>query len=135
RALFEAPTIARLAERVSEARESETASAPPLLPVSREGTLPLSFAQQRLWFLDQFEPGSPAYNIPIARRLIGPLDAAALEASLTELVRRHEALRTTFSAIDGVPCQVIHAPSALTLPVVDLTAVADGEREAETQRQ
>ena len=81
--------------------------APPLVAVAQRQDLPLSFAQQRLWFLDQLEPGSSAYNIPNAVRLSGKLDAIALERGLRELVRRHEALRTTFADMDGQPVQVI----------------------------
>src|SRR6185312_6625083 len=85
RSLFEAPTVAGLAERVEQALCSEPGmAAPPLLPVSREQDLPLSFAQQRLWFLDQLEPGTGAYNIPNAVRLNGKLDIAALEQSMQE---------------------------------------------------
>ena len=88
---------AELAERIGLARADESALAPPLVPVAREAHLPLSFSQQRLWFLDQFDPGSAVYNLPIALRLSGALDVSALERSLQEIVRRHEALRTTFT--------------------------------------
>ena len=99
RMLFEAPTVAALAERVEAARHGGRArSAPPIRRVERSGPLPLSFAQQRLWFLDQLEPGSPSYNIPLAVRLVGALDVPALERALDEVVRRHEVLRTTFAA-------------------------------------
>src|SRR5687767_15967976 len=74
--------------------------------VHRDGA-PLSFAQERLWFLDRLEPGSATYNIPAARRLGGALDESALERSLSEIVRRHEALRTVFAEVDGAPVQVI----------------------------
>ncbi|MEP0883299.1 amino acid adenylation domain-containing protein [Trichocoleus sp. ST-U3] len=93
--------------------------------------LPTSFAQARLWFLDQFEPGSPFYNIPAAVRLTGKLNIAALEQSLNEMVQRHEALRTTFAVEDGQPVQVIRASLTLNLPIVDLTALPASEREAE----
>ena len=71
------------------------------------GDAPLSFAQQRLWFLDQFEPGSVVYNIPAAVRLTGPLKVTALEQSLNEIVRRHDVLRATFPTVDAQPYQVI----------------------------
>ncbi len=101
RALFEARTVAELGGTHRTARSrGERSAIPPLTPVPRDaagGNLPLSFAQQRLWFLDQLEPVSPMYNIPVALRLAGPLDAAALARSFAEIVRRHEALRTTFA--------------------------------------
>src|SRR5262245_9554085 len=80
----------------------------PIRPQRRGAdALPLSFAQQRLWFLHQLEPGSAYYNIPAAIRLTGRLDVAALEQTLNELMRRHEALRTTFPTVEGRPVQVI----------------------------
>ncbi|MBZ4423313.1 non-ribosomal peptide synthetase, partial [Myxococcus sp. RHSTA-1-4] len=133
RELFESPTVAGLAARVDAlARDSgTTALAPPLVPVPRTGPLPLSFAQQRLWFLDRLEPGSPFYNMPSVLWLDGALDVGALERSLTELVRRHEVLRTTFA--DG-PVQVIHPPPHLSLPVVDLSSLPEASREDEARR-
>ena len=80
----------------------------------------LSFAQQRLWFLDQLEPGSTAYNMPTGLRLLGALNVAALERSFTEVVRRHEVLRTRIESVAGSPLQVIEAAEAVHLPVVDL---------------
>ncbi|RPI88777.1 MAG: non-ribosomal peptide synthetase, partial [Chloroflexi bacterium] len=80
---------------------------PVMVSVPRSGSLPLSFAQQRLWFLDQFEPGSTSYNIPGAVRLIGELNEAALQQTVNEIVRRHEVLRTSFGMLDGSPVQVI----------------------------
>ena len=97
RRLFEVPTVAGLAESIEAARQAgQNLLAPPILPVPRNGDLVLSFAQQRLWFFDQLEPGLSAYNIPAAVRLKGPLNLAALERSLNEIVKRHESLRTTF---------------------------------------
>ncbi|MGC1379232.1 MAG: condensation domain-containing protein, partial [Anaerolineales bacterium] len=95
---------------------------------------PLSFAQQRLFFLDQFEPGSVSYNIPIAVRLIGDINENALRRTLNEIVRRHEALRTTFTMIDGTPMQIIAGQLEMTLPVTDLTALSATERKAKAQR-
>jgi hypothetical protein len=91
--------------------------------------LPPSFAQQRLWLLEQLEPDRPAYNIPVAIRLMGVVDAAALEQSINEIVRRHEVLRTTFSAVDGQPLQVISSSLTLTVRQVDLVELPENERE------
>jgi amino acid adenylation domain-containing protein len=100
-------------------------------PKGREtNVFPLSFSQQRLWILDQLEPGNAAYNIPIAIRMQGNLQIAALEKSLAEIVRRHEPLRTAFIAIDGKPMQVIHPPEEIILPVVDLSVLPKSEQEA-----
>ena len=88
---------------------------------------PLSFSQQRLWFLDQYEPNSSVYNIPRALRLRG-LDVAALEQSLKEIVRRHEALRTTLSMLEAEPIQVIAPSVKVPLPVVDLTGILTAKK-------
>ncbi|MBE7553883.1 MAG: hypothetical protein HS126_22690 [Anaerolineales bacterium] len=98
------------------------------------GPWPLSFAQQRLWFLDQLEPGNSVYNIPKAFRLKGLLNVTAMEQSLTEMGRRHEILRTTFAAMDGQPVQIIAPDRVLTLPLVDLRKLPEVKREVETQR-
>ncbi|MBV8234189.1 MAG: hypothetical protein JO075_00670, partial [Acidimicrobiia bacterium] len=122
RALFEAPTVAGLAARLTEAERGED-TPPPIRPVPREGPPALSFAQERLWFLDQLEPGNPFYNVPIALSLKGPLDIVALERSLGEIVRRHEVLRTTFPAVDGRPVQVVADRWDMLLPVAELTGL------------
>ncbi|HEX2189474.1 MAG TPA: amino acid adenylation domain-containing protein, partial [Longimicrobiaceae bacterium] len=93
-------------------------------------TFPLSFAQQRLWFLDQWSPGSAAYNSPVALRLHGALDRVALERALAELVRRHEALRVVFLSLDGKPVQTVQPPAPVPLPLDDLAAVPEAGREA-----
>jgi amino acid adenylation domain-containing protein len=136
RALFEEPTVAGLAKRVEEDLKSGEGgvSAPPLRPAQRDGELPLSFAQERLWFLDQLEPESTAYNIPGAVRLSGLLDVAAMKASIDEVVRRHETLRTTFASVEGRGVQVIAPGLSLCLPVVDLQGLAEQEREREVLR-
>ena len=115
-------------------RGGQGLEAPPLERVERAERLPLSFAQQRLWFLDQLEPGSSFYNIPAAVRLRGVLNVAALERTLSEVVRRHEALRTHFMAEDGEPVQVIEAAAALPLEVLELSALEEEAREAEVLR-
>ncbi len=96
--------------------------------------LPTSYAQQRLWFLHRLEPNSPAYNIPAAFRLNGPVDVAALERSFQEIVGRHEALRTTFSFLDGEPKQII-APTAPSMSIVDLRSLRESERESKLRRR
>ncbi|WP_437630406.1 non-ribosomal peptide synthase/polyketide synthase [Sorangium sp. So ce854] len=139
RALFEAPTLAGLAERVEAARRAGAgAQRPPLVPAGRDGALPLSFAQQRLWFLAQLAPDSAFYNVAGAVRVEGPLDGAALEESFQEIVRRHEALRTTFAAVDGAPRQVIAPPDArarLPFERVDLRALPAPDRDAAVRRR
>ncbi|MCP4661925.1 MAG: AMP-binding protein, partial [bacterium] len=135
RKLFEASTPAELARIVRSARQQARGLAPPpLVPVGRDRELPLSFAQQRLWFLDQFEPGSAAYNMPNALRFSGAVNAARLEWIFNALVRRHEILRTTFPAVDGRPRQVIAPRLELPLPLADLRLLAEERREAEARR-
>jgi amino acid adenylation domain-containing protein len=128
RRLFETPTVAGLAAAVDRLRAEAAGSvAPPLTPVSRmpdeQGRvrLPLSFAQQRLWFLDQLEPGGSLYNIPSAVRLVGELDLDALRRTFDSLAARHESLRTTFETVDGKPLQVIAPPAPLPFDVIDLS--------------
>jgi hypothetical protein len=106
----------------------------PLTPILRDGNLPLSFAQQGLWFLDRLEPTNLAYNIPVACRLTGMLNISVLERSLNEIVRRHEVLRTTFSIVNEQPIQIIAPSLTLPLPVVDLRGVPETEREVEARR-
>ncbi|HVR95616.1 MAG TPA: amino acid adenylation domain-containing protein, partial [Thermoanaerobaculia bacterium] len=131
RQIFESPTLSGLAQAVRESREGR--QAPPIVQVPRDAELPLSFAQQRLWLLDQIEPGSLAYNIPTAVRLTGELPSGLLERTFAGIVRRHEALRTTFASREGRPVQVVTAPPGATgletieLPVVDLSEVGESE--------
>ncbi|HEX9937525.1 MAG TPA: amino acid adenylation domain-containing protein, partial [Longimicrobium sp.] len=135
RALFEGPTVAELAGRVEEMRRAGLPVLPPVVPVDRTGALPLSFAQERLWFIDRLEPGSAVYNLTMARRLGGVLDQAALERSLGEIVRRHASLRTVFAEADGSPVQVIAPFGGFTLPVDDLSGLAEADREAAVSRR
>ncbi|HEV7518863.1 MAG TPA: amino acid adenylation domain-containing protein, partial [Thermoanaerobaculia bacterium] len=135
RSLFEAPTVAAFARQVELAGGGR--QAPPLVPRRRAGAVPLSFAQERLWLIDQLQPGSAAYNMPAALRLRGRLDLAALAATFAELDRRHESLRTTFREADGQPVQEIHPaapPSPQTLPRVDLAGLPGPRREGEAHR-
>jgi len=136
---------AELAERKADIlaflRQAEAVvsySAPAILPVPRNGEAPLSFAQQRLWFLDQLRPGNSLYNISHAVQVDGALNVTALELTLNEIVRRHEILRTTFAApdfhVDGNPVQVIAPTLRLALPIVDLQGFREAEQEAETRR-
>ncbi|MBV9774490.1 MAG: amino acid adenylation domain-containing protein, partial [Gemmatimonadetes bacterium] len=136
RVLFEAPTVAGIAARLEELQQSEHEAGPPLRRVPRDGSpFPLSFGQQRLWFIDQFQPGSPLYNMPFALRVRGVLDEAALERSLDELVRRHETLRTVFPASGDDPVQVILPAGPVALPRVDLRGLAADARDAELLRR
>ncbi|HVH12624.1 MAG TPA: condensation domain-containing protein, partial [Longimicrobium sp.] len=135
RALFEGPTVAELAERVDALRRAEAPALPPIVLVGRDRDLPLSSAQERLWFLDRLEGGSAFYNIPLAIRLSGTLDGAALERALGGIVRRHEVLRTTLREAGGAAVQVIAPFTGFHLPVEDLSGMADGAREAEVERR
>ncbi|HXQ70972.1 MAG TPA: condensation domain-containing protein, partial [Pyrinomonadaceae bacterium] len=104
-----------------------------ITPRKRSAPVPLSYAQQRLWFLDQLEPHSTAYNVSETRCFDGPLNLVALERSLNEIVRRHESLRTTFHSIDGEPVQVIAEPKPQTLEVIDLSHLPWHERKPEAE--
>ncbi|HEY0079201.1 MAG TPA: amino acid adenylation domain-containing protein [Pyrinomonadaceae bacterium] len=135
RRLFETPTVAGLAAHVADAlKEKSDTPAPPIKRVSRRAALPLSFAQQRLWFLQQWEQASAAYNVPAAVRLLGRLDVAALERSIEAILNRHEALRTTFKDVDGQPVQVVGLQREWSMPKVDLSALPESAREAEAMR-
>lgn len=135
RTLFEATTVAQLAEAIESARLLDgDLAVPPVSRVERDRPAPLSFAQQRLWVLTQLDPDGASYNLPIALRLSGALDAPALERSVNELIRRHEALRTTVSLSDGQPVQVVAPASAMSMPVVTLDHLETSEREAAVLR-
>jgi amino acid adenylation domain-containing protein len=116
-------------------REGDAARRPQIRPRGRTAdSFPLSFAQQRLWFLNQLQPDSPFYNVPDTYRLTGRLDARVLERCFDALVRRHETLRTTFKLVGGEPRQFIQDPAPFTLQVVDLTHLPAEKREAEALR-
>ena len=136
RALFESPTLADLGRRVEELRRSGPGAVPPpIAPIPRDGALAVSFSQQRLWFLDKLEPATATYNIPLALHCRGDLAVPALAVSLQEIRRRHEALRTTFTVVDGVPYQLVHPPESVELPVVDLSGLDAARRAVEARRQ
>ena len=137
RLLFDAPTVATLARAVEGGGGGRAvARVPPLVPVARDGDVevPLSYAQEAMWFLDQLAPGNPASTMPAAFRLTGPLDVDALAGALGELVRRHEALRTTFPSTGGRPRQQITPPGPVALPVDDLSALGPAAAEAAARR-
>ncbi|MBN4004178.1 amino acid adenylation domain-containing protein [Nostoc sp. LPT] len=124
---------AEILEFLFQANSVGSNNLPHILPNIRDGKLPLSFAQQRLWILEQFDPGN-VYNIPLAYRLTGLLNVALLEQCLVEIVRRHEILRVTFTSIDGQPSQVISPDMTLNLPLVDLSQLPLEQREIEEKR-
>src|SRR5215211_5492166 len=135
-----AQRIARLSPRKQELlgrlleQEQLDFSRVVITPRNPSASVPLSYAQQRLWFLDQLEPNSTVYNIPDSRYFNGPLNLEALERTLSEIVQRHESLRTTFQTMDGEPVQVIAEAQTQKLEVIDLSHLPAAEREAETQR-
>jgi amino acid adenylation domain-containing protein len=135
RSLFAWPTVRELGREVERQWAAGTSSTEVALVrvEGRGGELPLSFAQQRLWFLEQLEPESGYYNVPAAIRLAGPLNVAALERSVNEIVSRHEVLRSRFLLRAGEPRQVIEQSAAISLAVQELERVAVGERESEAR--
>ncbi|CAN2534219.1 Gramicidin+S+synthase+2 [Methylocapsa aurea] len=132
RSLFAAPRIADLAAQIEG--EVGEAALPAILSASRSAPLPLSFAQQRLWFLDQLQPGDAAYNIPAALRVIGDFDTLAFAFAVNEIVRRHDVLRTAFVLRDGAATQVIAPRLEIETPIIDLGALDEQMREAEALR-
>ncbi|HWM94191.1 MAG TPA: amino acid adenylation domain-containing protein [Thermoanaerobaculia bacterium] len=130
--IFRRPTVSQLAELVEKGgAAADLPDLPPVRRAPRDGRpIPLSFPQERVWFLDQLTPGGNiAYNFQVTLYFHGPLQVGILEQALTELVRRHEILRTSFPAVDGRPVQVIHSPQPVRLPLVDLREVPEEERE------
>jgi amino acid adenylation domain-containing protein len=136
RVLFEAPTVAGMAERLArQLQNGRSAEIPAMTPVRRTGPVPLSFAQQRLWFLDQLTPGSAAYNIPLRLRLQGELDHSALHGAWKEIVRRHEALRTCFPLENGEPVQKIGDAEAWQMEEISLGDLRyEGASEVEVKK-
>jgi acyl carrier protein len=124
--VFASPTLKELSQIVEVAIVEQECKQQHVIPVrvsqlSQSDLVPLSFAQQRLWFLEQLQPGNTLYNFPAAVRLQGELNVTALEQSINQLIKRHEILRTTFTTVDGQPVQVIHPSFNLKLSIIDVT--------------
>jgi amino acid adenylation domain-containing protein len=135
RTIFEAPTIASLAKLIDDTRRTQLGlPALPLQPVPRDVELPLSFAQERLWFLQRLHPDSAPYNISGAVRISGQSNAVLITQCINEIIRRHESLRTTIQTSQGRPVQVVTPPAVADLPVVDLSHLPEAERETQYQR-
>jgi amino acid adenylation domain-containing protein len=129
RALFEAPTVTAQAARIEALLQgAPRRAAPPIVAAPRTGEIPVSFAQQALWFLDRLDPGRPTFNVSAAVRVHGALSVDALGRAFDEIVRRHEALRTTFRLVDGRPVQVVTPSSTSQLKVHDLRNLPDSSR-------
>ena len=129
RRLFETPTVADLAALVEQSRAGAVEEWTPIPRVARAGRLAASFAQERLWFLDRLVPDVAAYNVLTVARLRGALDAAALGRALTEIVRRHEPLRTVFRDDALGVAQVVLPAEPVALPVVDPGGTPEAGRE------
>jgi amino acid adenylation domain-containing protein len=135
RRLFEAPTVASMTEAIElTRRQGQAVQISPLVPTAHTGDPPLSFSQERIWFLNQFAPDTSAYNLVNALKIIGVLDKTALERSFNETIKRHDALRTSFVIRDGQPFQIIAPQLSFTLPVIDLRRLPVEAREAEAQQ-
>jgi amino acid adenylation domain-containing protein len=128
--LFEAPTVAKLAEHIDRRNGSDRLKLPPLPTPHPDEPIPLAFPQEAVWFLDQLTPGNVAYNTQVTVRFDGRLDIDCLDRTLSEILRRHEILRTSFPARYGQPVQVVHPPWQVRLPVTDLSALPWSERSA-----
>ncbi|RAX06127.1 non-ribosomal peptide synthetase, partial [Photorhabdus bodei] len=126
--LFKSPSLRAFAEAMQTRKEQTDTILPAIVPISREGELPLSFAQQRLWFLAQLEGVSETYHIPMALRLCGELDVMAWQKALDTLFARHEALRSIFVSVDGQPqVRLLEPDSGLLLSQYDLRGVSDAD--------
>ncbi len=135
RLLFEHPTVAGLARQIEDMQsETERADESRIALIQRDELMPLSYAQQRLWFQDRLVPGNPAYNVPLSLRLCGLLDLDALMRALNEIVERHDILRSSFETSDGQPRQRISPAWELNIPVLELTHLPEAERLAEARR-
>ncbi len=134
RYMFEWPTIAELASKIEEARASKADVLPPIQRASRDQSIPLSYAQRRLWFLNQLDPDSPLYNVPLTIRLSGALHVDALRRALNEIIRRHEALRTSYQIRDDAPVQVIANEVKIEVPIQDYTGLPVDAQERTIRR-
>ncbi|HEY2963721.1 MAG TPA: amino acid adenylation domain-containing protein, partial [Pyrinomonadaceae bacterium] len=135
RSLFESPTLMEMSQRIeSVMRSGSSMAAPAIKPMPDDGEIPLSFAQQRLWFLNQLMPGSNAYNLPAEMVIDAQVNVGAFQQVLSEVMRRHEALRTTFALVGNQPVQRIHPPAALELPLVDLRGLNPEEQHLVAER-
>jgi amino acid adenylation domain-containing protein len=133
--LFEAPTVRGFCDSIRKAaREQRAVMAPPITPVPREGRLPLSLTQQRIWFAEQLAPGSPLYNLTVAMHIEGPLDVQVLEQSIGEVIRRHEALRTKIIVSEDQPSQIVCDVQPFTFRLMDLGGMSPKERDAVVRR-
>jgi amino acid adenylation domain-containing protein/non-ribosomal peptide synthase protein (TIGR01720 family) len=136
RSVFENPTIGALGRKIEETiRADAMDAAPPLVKVAREGAPPLSFAQQRLWFLDQLAPNNPFYNCSGAVRLEGGLAFAALQSAINEIIRRHEILRTRIEIRNGEPVQIVDAWRLREIEIIDLSSWSPLEKGQEARRR
>src|SRR5262249_30194101 len=134
RTLFEKPTAAGLAEVVTSQQQAGRQLEGPSMGAARpEGKLPLSYAQQRLWFIQQLEPESIAYNLPLTVRLKGAVDVSAMRQSLGEVARRHEVLRTRFEVKEGHPVQVIDEPGEIAFLFWDFSGLRQGDAEQQAR--
>ncbi len=136
RAMFEAATVAEMSHlidtEINAGKQHE--ELPKITPVSRDGELPLSYSQQRMWFFEQLASGTSAFHIVLGVRLGGELNTAALEQTLSEIMRRHESLRTVFTAVNQQPVQIIKPPITFRLPLIDLNGLREEERERQAAR-
>ncbi|WP_375492804.1 amino acid adenylation domain-containing protein [uncultured Nostoc sp.] len=135
RHFFEAPTISEIADSIIQAQQEDRGcSVVPIQSIGRDGNLPLSFGQERLWFLNELVPNHAFYNVSEAFRLRGVLNSTILEQSLNEIINRHEILRTTYSSLKGQPIQVIHSTFPIKLLVVNLQGLSPDDRESQIRQ-
>jgi amino acid adenylation domain-containing protein len=135
RSLFEAPTLAQFSQLVQEQIGKGKQELTTITPVPRDGELPLSYPQQRMWIFENLATESASFHIPLGVRLKGKLNVPALEQTFGEIIRRHENLRTVFPAVNNVPVQIIQSPTKCSLPIVDLSLLENREQQAVTLAQ